>query len=522
MELSSAFTLENRFERDFEIVKKIGTGGFSSVYKVRNLLDESEYAVKKIVLNMSRKSVSRIRSEIENVLKEIRCLAKIRNEFVVRYNHSWIEVILAENAKKCDSGEEEFYKQENEEEWSFALNYLEDECDVSALKFEDSERSLNELGKNKKYSLAQGKPEEKVKINDEVYRIKDIKKLKVYIQMELCKETVGEFLSTRLEKRSGLGSGLTSEEMITSLNTFIEISQAVDYLHQREEIIHRDLKPNNIFLTENGRVKIGDFGLATELYMRNQKFSSMDEVSLSRKNSEVTNYSTSSNDEGHLSFHTKNIGTAQYASPEQLNENYYDEKTDIFSLGIILFEMVYPLQTGMERHQTLKELKEKARIPESLSSKYPGISSLIVDMLEKIPSRRPTAKDVAERLTCELKSLQIQNTQVNHQKRKRLLSEEILSSTAFEFLIKFDDNECNINSDNNLYERYFIKILNEKLLILRDKNSTKAVFVYNLNECEINCNESSEIEIDHPFMSKMSLKSTNSHNKFVEQINQFI
>ena len=62
-------------------------------------MDESEYAVKKIVLKIDNKSTKRIKSEIENVMSEIRCLARIKNENVVRYNHSWIEVKLKENEK---------------------------------------------------------------------------------------------------------------------------------------------------------------------------------------------------------------------------------------------------------------------------------------------------------------------------------------------------------------------------------------------------------------------------------------
>ena len=67
------------------------------MYKVRNLVDNNEYAVKKIIVSISNKSAYNIQKEIGSVLKEIRCLAKIKNENVVNYNHSWIEVILKVN-----------------------------------------------------------------------------------------------------------------------------------------------------------------------------------------------------------------------------------------------------------------------------------------------------------------------------------------------------------------------------------------------------------------------------------------
>lgn len=493
------------------------------MYKVKNLLDESEYAVKKIALNMKKKSANRIRNEIDTVLKEIRCLARIKNEFVVGYNHAWIEVLLSENAKKCEEEEEicqfegenqHFLEDEDclgkgdNEEWSFVLNY--DEASSSGLNF--SERSVNQLGKNKKYSMSLEKKDEKIKINNEVYRIKDIKKLKIYIQMELCKETVGDFL----QKRQNM---LTNDEMISAIKKFIDISKAVQHLHEDEKIIHRDLKPTNIFLTDNGEIKIGDFGLATELFnMKIHKFSSGDELSLSRKYSESsTAANLSSEDWTHLSFHTKNVGTPQYASPEQLNENYYDEKTDIYSLGIILFEMVYPLATGMERHQTLKELKENGKIPENLFNKYPTLTTLISEMVNKNSIKRPTAREVKDRLSEEI--INMNNKTNSPLKRNRFFSEEILNSASpFEIFIKFDESE-----EEN-YDRYFIKILNGKLLILRDNNSSKATFVYNLSECEIIFNKdgvTDEIQIDHPFMSKITLKMIAPNYNFVEKLKQF-
>jgi serine/threonine protein kinase len=77
----------------------------------------------------------------------------------------------------------------------------------------------------------------------------------------------------------------------------------VKYLHDRN-ILHRDLSINNVFLTKDGDVKIGDFGSA--------KF-------MTRKN-----YKTIT-------------GTAHYMSPEILNNQPYNRKTDIFSLGVIFY-----------------------------------------------------------------------------------------------------------------------------------------------------------------------------------------
>ena len=64
------------------------------MYKVRNLLDHSLYAIKKIVIKITNQNKHNIQNEVENVLQEIRCLAKIKSEYVINYNHSWIEVTL--------------------------------------------------------------------------------------------------------------------------------------------------------------------------------------------------------------------------------------------------------------------------------------------------------------------------------------------------------------------------------------------------------------------------------------------
>jgi len=69
LELSSAFTLEKRFERDFEVIEKIGEGGFATVFKAKNLLDDIEYAVKKIVLNMKNKTSVRVKKRNRHSIK---------------------------------------------------------------------------------------------------------------------------------------------------------------------------------------------------------------------------------------------------------------------------------------------------------------------------------------------------------------------------------------------------------------------------------------------------------------------
>ena len=88
------FSSQRRFDSEYITLKKLGRGGFSSVYKVKNLLDDSLSAIKKIVIKVNSLNKSTIHAEVNNALQEIRTLANIKSENVVVYKHSWIEVKL--------------------------------------------------------------------------------------------------------------------------------------------------------------------------------------------------------------------------------------------------------------------------------------------------------------------------------------------------------------------------------------------------------------------------------------------
>src|SRR5262245_22856188 len=139
-----------------------------------------------------------------------------------------------------------------------------------------------------------------------------------YLVLELVE---GETLADRIDR-----GPIPVEE---ALNTALQICEALEAAHEKG-VVHRDLKPANVKITLDGKVKVLDFGLAKA--MEN-----------SPANSALSNSPTLVN-----SFAATNagmiIGTAAYMSPEQARGFAADQRSDIFSLGCVLYEMLTALR----------------------------------------------------------------------------------------------------------------------------------------------------------------------------------
>ena len=205
-----------------------------------------------------------------------------------------------------------------------------------------------------------------------------------YLVMEYLE---GETLASRLDK-----GALASDQVF---KYGIEICEGLEMAH-RTGIVHRDLKPGNVMLTQSG-VKLMDFGLAKSLPSRASASSSLT-VSLSSPaaNSPLT-------EKGMI------VGTFQYMSPEQIQGKEVDGRSDIFSLGAVLYEMV----TGKRAFEGKSQLSVAAAIlenePPPIRSVKPMTSPVldhaIVCCLAKNPENRwQTARDLALELnwTAEL------------------------------------------------------------------------------------------------------------------------
>ena len=174
---------------------------------------------------------------------------------------------------------------------------------------------------------------------------------KLYIVMEYAD---GGDLSQKIQKQ---GKRLFSEEEI--LHYFTQIALALKYMHDRK-ILHRDLKGQNVFLCKDGKVKLGDFGIAKVLDCTAQLCQTQ-------------------------------IGTPYYLSPEICEGKKYSSKTDIWSLGCILYELCtlkHPFDaTNMNALLACIIRGRYAPISTQYSSELRG---LVAKMLTKDPKARPS------------------------------------------------------------------------------------------------------------------------------------
>ena len=141
-----------------------------------------------------------------------------------------------------------------------------------------------------------------------------------------------------------------------SINIAIQIASALEVAH-KNNIVHRDIKPHNIIITEDGVAKVTDFGIAKAV-----------------SNSTITAFGTT-------------IGSVHYFSPEHARGGYTDAKSDLYSLGVVMYEMLtgrVPFDADTPVSVALKHMQEEPETPKEINEKIPqAVNDIILKAMRK-------------------------------------------------------------------------------------------------------------------------------------------
>lgn len=254
----------SRYKTDFEEIEKLGSGGFGSVFKAKNIIDRKLYAIKKIIFKNTNTYL------YQKIVRETELFSTLDHENIVNYNSSWIELEFDARLNECfnEISSNRHYVSESLSDADFKLSEESDEFPIN--KKINKKNSLKRILEFSDNSIIRDKSsiEESYKNNEFSNGINKNKiSIVLYIQMKLCDLTLKEWLKSRNE--SIFLQELKSNSEL-NLKIFFQILSGVEYLHSKC-IIHRDLKPGNIFMIKDTlQIKIGDFGLAC-LAMLNEK-----------------------------------------------------------------------------------------------------------------------------------------------------------------------------------------------------------------------------------------------------------
>jgi translation initiation factor 2-alpha kinase 1 len=425
------FYSPSRFRADFLSKLLIGKGAFGVVYRSRHRIDGNEYALKKI--KFSFRNATELERAYTRVVREVRSLAALDHPNIVRYNQAWFEpcrkdttegddlplleddqthtdATLATKSEGLQFGYDE--PSMDHHNITFESFYPSREGVVAADDIFSKKETLSPPGCGSnvyndlppspvnmsylEYALKNKSPQTPTKEKERESQLgKDMANMRnIFTEMfneENRKFEMALFIQMQLCQQRTLEDWLWSDERVKSKKVnlaeacgyFKQIVGAMSHVHDKN-LIHRDLKPPNIFLSTDGVIKIGDFGLAKFV---NDTIQSPKTIAIA-----VMDYESSN------SSHTSGVGTYLYASPEQLADSQYDARSDIFSLGVILFEMLHPVSTKSERAYILSDLR-RGKVPDDMMTKYPKQMELVKRCVNEKCAARPTAREVLEAVT---------------------------------------------------------------------------------------------------------------------------
>ena len=290
----------------------------------------------------------------------------------------------------------------------------------------------------------------------------------INIVMEYCDEgDLNDFIEKKKEENK-----LIEEDLIWKI--FLKITIGLGHIHKMK-ILHRDLKTMNIFLKSGFQVKIGDLGVA-KILLKN-------------------------------SFANTLIGTPYYLSPEICKEEPYNNKSDVWALGCILYELCtfkHPFEANNQGALILKIMNSS---PENLNNYYSkDLKDLIYLLLEKDSRKRPSCKDILnlDFVRNKLKSLGFINYLKDFDTGKKDINHEINNFINKE---KIGSKIININDINNNNNDFNVKRKENEKKIVNNINQNKN---RNLIQNNFQKRKSNEIKINEIILG-------NNKNNFINR-----
>ncbi|KAG6037185.1 hypothetical protein E4U41_005274 [Claviceps citrina] len=398
----------SRYTEDFVEEGRLGKGGFGEVVKARKKLDGQIYAIKKIT--------QRSHASLTEILKEVRLLSQLSHPAVVRYYNTWVEEVADVTDTEGDTSTDDLTEGTRETgtasagiaaQFATSTGGLDFMSSNAAIEFgydddsedgdiyedsDDDSSSIDEAAAGDRGPLSPDR-ERQAFIMKRV-RYQRPYRTVLYISMEYCeKRTLRDLISRSLYKN-------TPEIW----RLFRQILEGLTHIHGLS-IVHRDLKPENIFISSSidgvDNIKIGDFGLATSGQF------SVDKVAGNSGGSNNNNLETDDM--------TRSIGTAYYSAPEVRSaaNGMYSTKVDMYSLGIIFFEMCYEPMLGMQKADVIGQLRQpKPVLPSDFKPAEKTQTEIVLSLVNHNPKERPSSADLLKsgKLPVQMESETIRRT----------------------------------------------------------------------------------------------------------------
>ena len=388
---NSTSVIESRYHSEFEELHILGRGGFGSVYHVKHRLDNQAYAIKKVPLSASHLHRIRERGEpaLEELLRELRTLARLDHPNIVRYYTGWLEWIEATPVTVVDTsggasedavlgatdlGSFGRVLTESEEDEGIVFEHSSSRSTKTATSHEEiagfenvsstvkqlelcrvgtkgtiatvSDETIESVGRAIEPSISVASTAGSINVNSSA--------LVLHMQMSLHPLSLTDFLSPRVIDANIQHSAPPPLShcfhLEPSISIMLALLDGIEHLHN-EGIVHRDLKPSNIFMGQVNSAKHSGSLVNLRSCSDCHTQGSTTPIALEVR---IGDFGLVSFTDDHTK-HSEPVGTAMYRPATVTSHSPH---LDVYALGIIAFELLWPFNTRMERLHCIQHLKD--------------------------------------------------------------------------------------------------------------------------------------------------------------------